>query len=119
MDEPELLTNVVFMGMGEPLANYSGVTKAMGNLIAEDGMNFSHRKVTLSTCGLVPQIKKLGKHITVNLAVSLNAADDETRSPKPPRIATASAISSSVGGGVSSNLYDRPNREYLSTPIRW
>ncbi len=84
MDEPERLTNVVLMGMGEPLANYSAVTKALGNLIAEDGMNFSHRKVTLSTCGLVPQIKKLGKRITVNLAVSLNAADDETRSSLMP-----------------------------------
>jgi 23S rRNA (adenine2503-C2)-methyltransferase len=84
MDEPERLTNVVLMGMGEPLANYNAVTKAMGNFMAEDGMNFSHRKVTLSTCGLVPQIKKLGKNITVNLAVSLNAADDETRSSLMP-----------------------------------
>jgi 23S rRNA (adenine2503-C2)-methyltransferase len=42
-------------------------------------MNFSHRKVTLSTCGLVPRIESLGKRITVNLAVSLNAADDKTR----------------------------------------
>ena len=84
MDEPERLTNVVLMGMGEPLANYNAVTKAIGNLIAEDGMNCSHRKVTLSTCGLVPQIKKLGKHITVNLAVSLNAADDITRSNLMP-----------------------------------
>jgi 23S rRNA (adenine2503-C2)-methyltransferase len=84
MDEPERLTNVVLMGMGEPLANYNAVTKAMGNLIAGDGMNFSHHKVTLSTCGLVPQIKELGKHITVNLAVSLNAADDKTRSSLMP-----------------------------------
>jgi 23S rRNA (adenine2503-C2)-methyltransferase len=84
MEEPERLTNVVLMGMGEPLANYNAVTKAMGNLIAEDGMNFSHRKVTLSTCGLVPQIKELGKHTTVNLAVSLNAADDETRNSLMP-----------------------------------
>jgi 23S rRNA (adenine2503-C2)-methyltransferase len=43
-------------------------------------MNFSHRTVTLSTCGLVPQIRRLGKGVRVNLAVSLNAADDETRS---------------------------------------
>jgi 23S rRNA (adenine2503-C2)-methyltransferase len=84
MDEPERLTNVVLMGMGEPLANYNAVIKAMRNLIAEDGMNFSHRKVTLSTCGLVPQIKELGQHITVNLAVSLNASDDETRNSLMP-----------------------------------
>ena len=84
MDEPDRLTNVVLMGMGEPLANYNAVLKVMGNLIAEEGMNFSHRKVTLSTCGLVPQIRKLGKQVTVNLAVSLNAADDETRSNLMP-----------------------------------
>ena len=77
--EPDRLTNIVFMGMGEPLANYYGVIRAIGNMIAEDGMNFSHRKVTLSTCGLVPMIRALGRDTTVNLAVSLNAADDEIR----------------------------------------
>jgi 23S rRNA (adenine2503-C2)-methyltransferase len=79
MKDPDRLTNIVLMGMGEPLANYDAVVKALDNLIAEDGMNFSHRTVTLSTCGLVPQIQKLGKDTKVNLAVSLNAADDETR----------------------------------------
>jgi 23S rRNA (adenine2503-C2)-methyltransferase len=80
LTDPKRLTNIVFMGMGEPLANYDRVVKAIGNLIAEDGMNFSHRTVTLSTCGLVPQIRKLGRDTKVNLAVSLNGADDETRS---------------------------------------
>jgi len=84
LSEPERLTNIVFMGMGEPLANYDAVVKALGNLIAADGMNFSHRKVTLSTCGLVPEIEKLGRDTTVNLAVSLNAANDETRSSLMP-----------------------------------
>jgi 23S rRNA (adenine2503-C2)-methyltransferase len=79
MDAPDRLTNIVLMGMGEPLANYDAVVKAIGILISEDGMNFSHRKVTLSTCGLVPQIKKMGRDITVNLAISLNAGDDKTR----------------------------------------
>lgn len=82
--EPERLTNIVFMGMGEPLANYDAVIKALENMIAEDGMNFSHRKLTLSTCGLVPEIERLGKDTTVNLAVSLNAADDATRSRLMP-----------------------------------
>jgi 23S rRNA (adenine2503-C2)-methyltransferase len=80
MDDPVKLTNVVFMGMGEPLDNYDAVVKAIENLVSEDGLNFSHRKVTLSTCGLVPQLRELGKDVTVNLAISLNAADDETRS---------------------------------------
>jgi 23S rRNA (adenine2503-C2)-methyltransferase len=80
LDATEHLTNIVFMGMGEPLANYDAVIKAVGNLVSEDGMNFSHRKITMSTCGLVPKIMQMGRDITVNLAVSLNAADDETRS---------------------------------------
>jgi 23S rRNA (adenine2503-C2)-methyltransferase len=84
LEDPDRLRNIVFMGMGEPLANYDAVMKALRNLIADDGVNFSHRKVTLSTCGLVPEIRKLGQDITVNLAVSLNAADDETRSALMP-----------------------------------
>jgi len=79
MKEPDLLTNIVFMGMGEPLANYKRVLAAINNMTAEDGMNFSHRKVTLSTCGLVPEIRRLGRDTTVNLAVSLNASNDRTR----------------------------------------
>jgi 23S rRNA (adenine2503-C2)-methyltransferase len=80
MDDADRLTNIVVMGMGEPLANYDAVLRALHNIISEQGMNFSHRRVTLSTCGLVPQMHQLGKDITVNLAVSLNAADDMTRS---------------------------------------
>jgi 23S rRNA (adenine2503-C2)-methyltransferase len=79
MEHPGQLTNIVFMGMGEPLANYDSVVKAIENLVAEDGLNFSKRKVTLSTCGLVPEMEKLGREMVVNLAVSLNAADDQTR----------------------------------------
>jgi 23S rRNA (adenine2503-C2)-methyltransferase len=80
MKEPDRMTNIVLMGMGEPLANYDAVLKAMKILVSENGANFSHRKVTLSTCGLVPQMRKLGQDITINLAISLNAADDATRS---------------------------------------
>lgn len=82
--ESNQLTNIVLMGMGEPLANYDSVVKALRNLISEDGMNFSHRKVTISTCGLAPQITKLGKELSINLAISLNAADDATRSRLMP-----------------------------------
>jgi len=79
MEAPERLTNIVLMGMGEPLSNYDAVLKAIGTMVDPEGMNFSHRKVTLSTCGLVPQIRRLGREVTVNLAVSLNAADNQTR----------------------------------------
>ena len=84
LEDPDRLKNIVLMGMGEPLANYEAVIKALKNLIDPDGMNFSHRKVTLSTCGLVPEIRRLGRDITVNLAVSLNGADDDTRSRLMP-----------------------------------
>jgi len=84
LEYPDRLKNIVLMGMGEPLANYDAVIRALRNLIDPDGMNFSHRKVTLSTCGLVPEMGKLARDITVNLAVSLNGADDETRSRLMP-----------------------------------
>jgi 23S rRNA (adenine2503-C2)-methyltransferase len=80
LEKPGSLTNIVLMGMGEPLANYENTLRAIENITADDGLNFSHRKVTLSTCGLAPMIRRLGQDVTVNLAVSLNAADDETRS---------------------------------------
>ena len=51
MASPDRLTNIVFMGMGEPLANYEAVKRAVINLVSEDGMNFSRRRVTVSTCG--------------------------------------------------------------------
>jgi 23S rRNA (adenine2503-C2)-methyltransferase len=79
MDEPEKLTNIVFMGMGEPLANFEAVKKAVHNIISQDALNFSHRRVTLSTCGLIPEIERLGRELPINLAISLNAADDTTR----------------------------------------
>ncbi|MEJ2724586.1 MAG: 23S rRNA (adenine(2503)-C(2))-methyltransferase RlmN [Deltaproteobacteria bacterium] len=84
MTNPEGLTNLVFMGMGEPLANYDAVIKALRNLISEEGVNFSHRKVTVSTCGLIPQMRRLAEDVSVNLAVSLNAADEETRTSLMP-----------------------------------
>lgn len=79
-DDPKRLTNIVFMGMGEPLANYANVVNAIRVLAdANNGMKFSSRRITVSTSGLVPGILKLGNDIGVNLAVSLNATDDQTR----------------------------------------
>ncbi|HUU41922.1 MAG TPA: 23S rRNA (adenine(2503)-C(2))-methyltransferase RlmN [Desulfatiglandales bacterium] len=79
MDQPSMLTNIVFMGMGEPLANFEAVKKAVKNIISQDALNFSRRRVTISTCGLVPGIEKMGRELPVKLAVSLNAANDKTR----------------------------------------
>jgi 23S rRNA (adenine2503-C2)-methyltransferase len=76
---PRPLTNLVFMGMGEPLHNYQAVKVALDILLSEDGPDFSHRHVTVSTSGLVPQLRRLGEETGVKLAVSLNATTDEVR----------------------------------------
>jgi 23S rRNA (adenine2503-C2)-methyltransferase len=73
------LTNLVFMGMGEPLANYANLTTALGLLLSEDGPQFSQRHVTVSTSGVVPAIRRLGEETPVKLAVSLNATTDALR----------------------------------------
>ncbi len=76
---PRPLTNLVFMGMGEPLHNFENLKQALDLLLCEDGPNFSHRHVTVSTSGLVPQIRRLGEETQVKLAVSLNATTDAQR----------------------------------------
>lgn len=73
------ITNIVFMGMGEPLANYDAVVKSIGVMTDPNGLAFSHRRITLSTAGLVPQLDRLGRESPVNLAISLHAADDAVR----------------------------------------
>jgi 23S rRNA (adenine2503-C2)-methyltransferase len=75
----EPVRNIVFMGMGEPLANLNNVIAAVKSLTDPDGFQFSTRKVTVSTAGLVPEMEILGKSVMVNLAVSLNATTDEVR----------------------------------------
>src|SRR3972149_2729625 len=76
----EKLTNYVFMGMGEPLDNYREVVKAIRLMTDSKGMSIPPRRITLSTSGLVPAIKKLGQEdLKVNLAVSLNASADPVR----------------------------------------
>lgn len=80
-----LLSNIVFMGMGEPLANYDNVAKAIDVITDTDfGLKFSPRRVTVSTAGLPDQMEKLGRDTFVNLAVSLNATEDDTRSMLMP-----------------------------------
>lgn len=79
------MTNIVFMGMGEPLANYGNVVQAIKVITNGDwGLKISSRRVTVSTAGLILNMKKLGNDTKVNLAVSLNAADDGTRSRLMP-----------------------------------
>ncbi|HET7225803.1 MAG TPA: 23S rRNA (adenine(2503)-C(2))-methyltransferase RlmN [Candidatus Eisenbacteria bacterium] len=77
--------NIVFMGMGEPLANYEPVVEAIRILNDPDGLNLGQRRITVSTSGLVPQIERLGReHLTVGLAVSLHATEDALRDELVP-----------------------------------
>lgn len=78
------VTNVVFMGMGEPLDNYHEVVKACRLMISPEGYNLAKSKVTISTSGLVPEIEMLGKDLPVRLAISLHQADDDKRSAIMP-----------------------------------
>ena len=75
----EALTNYVFMGMGEPLANYPRLSRTLDTMTAEWGMGISPRRVTVSTVGLVPMMERLLTDFQVNLAVSLHATTDELR----------------------------------------
>ena len=77
--EGRKITNIVVMGMGEPLANYDNVVKALKIINDESGIAFSNRRITLSTCGLVPKIYQLADDLKVNLAISLHATTDEIR----------------------------------------
>lgn len=78
------LSNVVFMGMGEPLANLNAVARAADILLDDLGFGLSRRRVTVSTSGLVPQIRRLAELSTVALAVSLHSPDDELRNKLVP-----------------------------------
>jgi 23S rRNA (adenine2503-C2)-methyltransferase len=73
------ITNVVFMGMGEPLLNFDEVSRAVDIITSDWGLGFSWRRVTLSTAGIPKGILEIGRLRSINLAVSLNAPDDETR----------------------------------------
>lgn len=78
------ITNVVMMGMGEPLLNFDNVVAAMRIMMDDLGYGISKRKVTLSTSGVVPMIEELAKHIDVSLALSLHAPNDELRNELVP-----------------------------------
>ena len=78
------LTNIVLMGMGEPLFNYENVAEAMRIIMSGEGVAVSKRRITLSTSGVVPEIKRAGEELGVNLAISLHATRDELRDELVP-----------------------------------
>ncbi len=79
------LTNIVYMGMGEPLLNYSNVMKSVERITAPDGLNMAAKRITVSTAGIAKMIKKLGDdQVRFNLALSLHAANDSKRNEIMP-----------------------------------
>lgn len=79
------LTNIVFMGMGEPLLNYANVLKSIEKITSENGLNMAAKRITVSTAGIAKMIKKLADDkVRFNLALSLHAADDEKRNTIMP-----------------------------------
>jgi 23S rRNA (adenine2503-C2)-methyltransferase len=84
IESGERISNIVFMGMGEPLANYDAVVQAIEILTAEWGLGFSPRRITVSTVGLVPGVQRLVRDTAVNLAVSLGATTEAQRAELMP-----------------------------------
>ena len=77
-DEP--LTNIVFMGMGEPLLNYKNVLRSIHFITTDEGLGMSYKRITLSTSGISKMIRKLADdNVKVNLALSLHAANENLR----------------------------------------
>jgi 23S rRNA (adenine2503-C2)-methyltransferase len=83
-DGDRVITNVVFMGMGEPLANYRNVVPAAEVMMDDLGLDLSRRRVTVSTSGLVPQMRRIAEETNVALAVSLHAPNDALRDQLVP-----------------------------------
>ena len=84
-DTEERVSNVVMMGTGEPMDNYDNVLRFLELITSENGLNISQRNITASTCGIVPNIRRLAEEkLQITLSVSLHAPDDETRSSIMP-----------------------------------
>ena len=81
---PENITNVVFMGMGEPLNNLDNVLSALSIMTEQKGLDLATRKITVSTCGIVPKLREFGEKSAVNLAISLHSVRDDIRSRLMP-----------------------------------
>ena len=85
LPEEKKIRNIVFMGMGEPFHNYNNLMQALEILTDEHGFNYSHRRITVSTSGLLPKIRRFGlEKIKTNLAVSLNGVTDKVRTKLMP-----------------------------------
>jgi 23S rRNA (adenine2503-C2)-methyltransferase len=83
-DAPRLVTNLVFMGMGEPLYNFDGVKDAIATISDDQGISIGKRRITVSTSGVVPEIEHLGNEVGAMLAISLHATSDSLRDELVP-----------------------------------
>ncbi len=81
---PDRVTNLVFMGMGEPLNNLENLIKSISILTEQRGLDMTNRRITVSTCGIADKMLELGEKTAVNLAISLHAVDDSTRNSLMP-----------------------------------
>ena len=118
LDSGAKITGVVLMGVGEPLENYGNVMRFLRLLNAADGLNIGMRHVSLSTCGLVPQIGRLAEEdLQLTLSVSLHAPDDETRKKLMP-VARRYDLASLMG--ACGAYYEKTGRRisFEYAPIR-
>ena len=104
------ISNIVLMGMGEPLLNLDNVIECMETAQNHDGLGLSHRKITLSTIGLIPQLEELGRRSRINLAVSLHGTTDAARSAIMP-INDRYDISELIG---ALKAYPLPTRKMIT-----
>ena len=107
------LSNIVYMGMGEPLLNYANVLKSIERITAKDGLNMASKRITVSTAGIAKMIKKLGDdEVKFNLALSLHAANDEKRNTIMPineqnsLKALADALKRNVIAGAGLDVFE-------------
>lgn len=84
LERARIISNIVFMGMGEPLFNWENVEKANDTLMDKSTFGYGSRKITISTSGMVPNIGKIAQNLGVNLAISIHAPDNETRTKIMP-----------------------------------
>ena len=112
---PRRITNVVMMGMGEPLLNFDNVVGAMKLMMSDHAYNLARKRVTLSTAGHVPGINRLREACPVSLAISLHAPNDELRSELVPLNKThpIDSLMDACRGYAASNPHDQITFEYV------
>ena len=106
------ISNIVMMGIGEPLENYDNVVRFLNLVNLPDGVNIGYRHISLSTCGIVPKIYELAKlNLPITLSISLHASDDETRSSIMPFAGRSESLSVSINSIPASVVLEITKRK--------